>query len=62
LYPDDFHESGIDAIIDEFSKMGGMCNMQGVVIKELAQFHDQRGWLVEIFREDETVFKPVMSR
>jgi dTDP-4-dehydrorhamnose 3,5-epimerase len=61
LYPDDFHESGNDAIIIDFSKTGGICNMQGVVIKELAQFHDQRGWLVEIFREDETVFKPVMS-
>ena len=35
--------------------------MEGVVIKELSQFHDQRGWLVEIFREDEIDFKPVMS-
>jgi dTDP-4-dehydrorhamnose 3,5-epimerase len=35
--------------------------MEGVVIKELTQFNDQRGWLVEIFREDEIDFKPVMS-
>jgi len=35
--------------------------MEGVVIKELSQFHDQRGWLVEIFREDEIDFKPAMS-
>jgi dTDP-4-dehydrorhamnose 3,5-epimerase len=35
--------------------------MEGVVIKELDQFHDQRGWLTEIFREDEIDFRPVMS-
>lgn len=35
--------------------------MEGVTIQELSQFHDQRGWLVEIFREDETVFRPAMS-
>lgn len=35
--------------------------MEGVVIKELGQFHDQRGWLAEIFRQDETDFRPVMS-
>ena len=35
--------------------------MEGVFIKELTQFHDQRGWLVEIFREDEIDFKPAMS-
>ena len=35
--------------------------MEGVVIEELSQFHDQRGWLVEIFREDETAFRPAMS-
>ena len=35
--------------------------MEGIVIKELNQFHDDRGWLVELFREDETDFRPVMS-
>ena len=35
--------------------------MEGVIIKELNQFNDQRGWLAEIFREDESSFRPVMS-
>jgi dTDP-4-dehydrorhamnose 3,5-epimerase len=35
--------------------------LEGVIVKELTQFHDQRGWLAEVFREDETVFRPVMS-
>lgn len=35
--------------------------MDGVVIKELAQFRDERGWLVEIFRNDETAYRPAMS-
>ncbi len=35
--------------------------MEGVVIKELAQFCDERGWLVEIFRNDETSYRPAMS-
>lgn len=35
--------------------------MDGVIIKELKQFHDERGWLVETFREDEIDYVPVMS-
>lgn len=35
--------------------------LDGVVIKELSRFNDERGWLVEIFREDETAFRPAMS-
>jgi len=35
--------------------------MEGVVIKELGQFHDDRGWLVEMFREDEIDFRPAMT-
>jgi len=35
--------------------------VEGVVIKELSQYHDERGWLVEIFRNDETAYRPVMS-
>jgi len=35
--------------------------MNGVVIRELSQFHDDRGWLVETFRNDEIDFSPVMS-
>lgn len=35
--------------------------MEGVVIKELNVFTDERGWLTELFRNDETDFSPVMS-
>ena len=35
--------------------------MEGVEIKELALYEDQRGWLGEMFREDESAFRPVMS-
>ena len=33
----------------------------GVIIKELKQFTDERGWLAEVFRSDEDSIKPVMS-
>lgn len=33
----------------------------GVIIKELKQYHDDRGWLAEIYRDDETDFRPAMS-
>lgn len=35
--------------------------MDGVIIKELKTHNDGRGWLVEIFRDDEIDFRPVMS-
>lgn len=35
--------------------------MEGVVIREVPQHSDHRGWLAEIFRADETPFTPVMS-
>ncbi len=35
--------------------------MEGLVFRELQQFHDDRGWLVEIFRSDEIDFSPAMS-
>jgi len=35
--------------------------VEGVVIRELNQYHDERGWLVEIFRNDETTYRPAMS-
>ncbi len=35
--------------------------LEGVIIKQLDVFEDQRGWLVEIFREDDMAFRPVMS-
>ena len=35
--------------------------MEGVEIKELQAYEDHRGWLAEIFREDETDFRAAMS-
>lgn len=35
--------------------------MKGVIIKKLNKYTDDRGWLVEIFRDDEIDFKPAMS-
>jgi dTDP-4-dehydrorhamnose 3,5-epimerase len=35
--------------------------MEGVEIKELNVFEDQRGWLAEVLRDDESSFRPVMS-
>jgi dTDP-4-dehydrorhamnose 3,5-epimerase len=35
--------------------------INGVIIKKLAINEDQRGWLAEIFRNDETSFLPAMA-
>jgi len=35
--------------------------IEGVIIKKLEQYNDQRGWLTEIFRHDEMEFRPVMA-
>lgn len=35
--------------------------MEGVIIKKLDKFVDGRGWLAEIWRDDETSFRPAMS-
>jgi dTDP-4-dehydrorhamnose 3,5-epimerase len=35
--------------------------LEGVIIRELNIYNDQRGWLAEIFRDDETDFRPAMS-
>jgi dTDP-4-dehydrorhamnose 3,5-epimerase len=35
--------------------------LEGVVIKELSVYSDERGWLVEIFRNDDTGYRPAMS-
>ncbi len=39
------------------------CDINGVVIRELKQHTDPRGWLVELFRQDEMVpeYYPVMA-
>jgi len=34
--------------------------ISGVVLRKLDKFEDERGWLTEIFREDEIDFKPAM--
>jgi len=37
--------------------------IEGVIIKPMKRYKDQRGWLIELFRDDELPegFKPVMS-
>ncbi len=39
------------------------CDIEGVIIRDLARYTDQRGWLIELFRKDElpTEYLPVMS-
>ena len=39
------------------------CEIEGVIVKELTKHVDSRGWLVELFRQDElpTALRPVMS-
>lgn len=40
-----------------------MCekNIEGVVIKKLQKFTDERGWLSEIYRDDDIEYRPAMS-
>lgn len=35
--------------------------IEGVIIKDLKKFNDERGWLSEIYRQDELDYTPVMS-
>lgn len=35
--------------------------IEGVVIKKIETFHDDRGWLTEVFRDDEFDYKPTMT-
>jgi len=35
--------------------------IKGVEIKKLAKFSDERGWLTEFFRTDETSYRPAMG-
>ena len=35
--------------------------IEGVIIKKLEKFTDERGWLSEIFRNDEMKYQPVMA-
>ncbi len=42
-------------------KNNKMPEINGVIIKKLNQYQDERGWLAEIYRDDETEYRPVMS-
>jgi len=35
--------------------------IDGVIVKKLNKFEDQRGWLIEFFRSDEVEYNPVMA-
>jgi len=35
--------------------------IEEVIIKKLEKFNDERGWLAEVWRNDELKYKPVMS-
>ena len=35
--------------------------MQGLIIKKLKKYDDERGWLAEIFRHDELDYNPAMA-
>ncbi|MCD4762149.1 dTDP-4-dehydrorhamnose 3,5-epimerase family protein [bacterium] len=35
--------------------------IDGVIVKKLNKYNDERGWLVEIYRNDEVEYQPVMS-
>lgn len=35
--------------------------IQGLLIKDLEKYHDERGWLSELFRQDEIDLKPAMA-
>ena len=35
--------------------------LQGVIIKKLNKFSDERGWLAEIYRQDEAKYQPAMA-
>ena len=35
--------------------------IKGIVLKDLAEYSDERGWLTEIYREDSDKFKNAMS-
>jgi dTDP-4-dehydrorhamnose 3,5-epimerase len=35
--------------------------IEGVIIKELGKYNDERGWLSEVYRQDETDYRPEMA-
>lgn len=46
----------------DYLKFNNYKNMiDGVIVKELSKFKDDRGWLSEIYRSDENEYQPAMS-
>ena len=35
--------------------------MQGLIIKKINKYHDDRGWLGEVYRQDESDYRPAMA-
>ena len=35
--------------------------IEGVIIKKLNKYSDERGWLMEVYREDDDNYQPAMS-
>jgi dTDP-4-dehydrorhamnose 3,5-epimerase len=35
--------------------------IEGVIVKKLNKYNDERGWLMEVYREDDDNYHPVMS-
>ena len=35
--------------------------IKGVIVKKLEKYHDERGWLTEVYRNDEIDYQPTMS-
>lgn len=50
----------IISIITLIIKDEKMPEISGITIKKLGQYKDERGWLAEIYRDDETDYRPVM--
>jgi dTDP-4-dehydrorhamnose 3,5-epimerase len=50
----------IISIITLIIKDEKMSEISGIIIKKLGQYKDERGWLAEIYRDDETDYRPVM--
>jgi dTDP-4-dehydrorhamnose 3,5-epimerase len=41
--------------------MASEAAIEGVIIRKLGVYTDERGWLSELFRDDETDFRPAMA-
>ena len=48
-------------VISEFARNDIFIMIKDVKITKLNKFEDERGWLVELYRDDETDYRPVMA-